>query len=529
MLGETDTPTAAADAGPSIGRWVFVAVPVLCLVPLFVTPVIPAIDLYNHIARYFIISGRGASAAFAQNYQVSWGLLPNVGLDVLASALMRLFPPLLVAKLIAALIIFTQYAGVIVLNKTIWGKSSAFVAVLSGIFLYSYILNWGFTNFLLGLGLSLLASAWWLTMRKRLFVATPVSIVVALLIFFVHGFAFAVYGATTACLEVGQLFSEGERRVRRYLVALGCLASQAILPALLFLHTPTVGAKGGLSGTMASFAHYAMDSEARRRRLIVEAHHRLETVVRVAEGPSFAFDAVMFIALVSILALWLMRGQLKIAKLAWPVLGLMVVACVIVPDSLFNVGYLSDRLPLVLALLACASLAPAAPANKQGLMVAIVGVLLALRIGAVAVDWAQYREDYDQFQAVSSHVEPGALARSLIVSGADIRDGFKPRCQMYSPLLVIERGAIAPLFADPTQQPLALKGPLNASRRSDLVAPDFRINDVGTYYEDTLNNIAAQRSYKYVLVCGIDRLKGPLPANVSSIASAGALDLLRVQ
>ena len=93
-----------------------------CLVPLLLTPVLPFIDFYLHILRYYVLAHAGAGSSFAANYLPAWALLPNLGLDVLGTAILWVVPPLLAAKLIVALIILTLFAGVLYLAHALQGR-----------------------------------------------------------------------------------------------------------------------------------------------------------------------------------------------------------------------------------------------------------------------------------------------------------------------------------------------------------------------------------------------------------------------
>src|SRR3546814_6579928 len=73
---------------------------VLLMIPLLATPVLPLIDFYNHIARYYVLSHLD-EARLAANYASAWALLPNLGLDALATPLLGVMPPLAAARLIA--------------------------------------------------------------------------------------------------------------------------------------------------------------------------------------------------------------------------------------------------------------------------------------------------------------------------------------------------------------------------------------------------------------------------------------------
>ena len=74
--------------------------------------------------------------------------------------------------------------------------------------LYSWIFNWGFANFLLGLGLTFLTAAWWLTQNKRPVRRVMLGLVLALAIYLCHALAFGLFGAVQRVSQgVGALLS----------------------------------------------------------------------------------------------------------------------------------------------------------------------------------------------------------------------------------------------------------------------------------------------------------------------------------
>ena len=99
------------------------------------------------------------------------------------------------------------YSGVLYFNRVLTGQRSLLVAVLLLPLLYSYIFNFGFANFLLGLGFAFWAAGWWISHRDRPWLAVPVACLFAVAIFFTHGLAFGLYGILVASLEVGLFFA----------------------------------------------------------------------------------------------------------------------------------------------------------------------------------------------------------------------------------------------------------------------------------------------------------------------------------
>ena len=107
-----ERPGRAAGCDP---RMIMAGLFALGMVPLLVTPVLPLIDFYNHLARFFVLAHIGSSSLLQSHYQAHWSLLPDIGVDVLATPLLRLVPPLIAAKIIAGGILALLYGGVLLL------------------------------------------------------------------------------------------------------------------------------------------------------------------------------------------------------------------------------------------------------------------------------------------------------------------------------------------------------------------------------------------------------------------------------
>ena len=126
----------------------------VAMIPLLATPVMPLIDFYNHLTRFYVLAHVGSDPLLQQNYRMQWSVMPDIGVDIFATPLLRFMPPLAAGHVIAVGILALLYSGVLYFNHALTKKRSLLVAVLLLPLLYSYILNWGFINFLLGLGLS---------------------------------------------------------------------------------------------------------------------------------------------------------------------------------------------------------------------------------------------------------------------------------------------------------------------------------------------------------------------------------------
>ncbi len=485
----------------------------LLLVPLLVTPVLPLNDYYNHVARFYLLGVVDGDPRWAASYTVAWKLLPNLGLDLLGTALFSMVSPLLGAKLLVALIVLLQFSGVIALHWALGGRSIMPVALLTTSILYSYILNWGFANFLFAMGLAFWSLAAWFRLRDRPVLAIAVGSILGVFILLAHGFAYAMYGVILAMLELGRARKAGESLAAQAR-GLTQIAVQAILPAGLFLASATVGSQMSALPT-EKFARH-LDADTLVERLWSEAVHRVETVVRVAESPFAWVDVVLFFATMALLVLLWRRRAFSIDRVAWPALGGLGLLAVITPPAMFGVGYVSDRVPLAFALVAIAAASfGKAAIDWRTLAVTGLGVIAVLRTAALGVGWAGYTGDYRDAQTLLDRVPANALVMTLSARSLGKRVQGMDRCAMYAPLQVPMRHVVTPLFSNPAMQPLLLTGRLRQSVAA--IAADTTLKALPHHADDAaLHRLAKTADFDYLFICGADRLRAPLPGGFSA-------------
>lgn len=465
-------------------------------------------------------------AVLQRNYATNWTILPNIGLDVIATALMKMMPAGAVPRTTIILIFAVQYSGILYFNRVLNGRISPLVAMLVVPLLYSFILNWGFTNFLLGLGLTFWAAGWWLAQRHRLAVALPVACLLATLIFFVHGLTFALYGVLVAMLEIGIWWQAPQRKVPALAGRLLPLLVQAVVPVLLFISAKTSQSRQGITNADDAIVRLASAGKL-SARLWTLFQHRMVTIVRVAEGPSLAFDIAALAAMVVLLVLLIRRRRLVIARIAVPALLVFALFVIIVPPAMFGIGYVADRMPLMLAMLFVGTLDLRRHHDAfEAAVLAGVATIVALRLASIALLWQGYGVDRRDFDAVAALLPRGALVETIAVGG-DRLDYSRRRCQMFGPLLIVEHGAVGRLFASEAAQPLRLSGPLLATvERVPRPTPDGRRQPD---FADKLVDVANRAGFPWLFLCDGDRLTRPLPGNAITVAAAGRFRLVRLQ
>lgn len=134
---------------------------VLACLPIWLVKYPPLVDYPLHAARAYLLSLPQDGTGITEFYQAKWSLIPNLGMDILVSQLMRVMPPLIASKVFLCLILGGLLSGSFAFSVAIW-KRITFSAFLPFIALYDLWFYMGFANYLLGIGLGLWTAATWL-------------------------------------------------------------------------------------------------------------------------------------------------------------------------------------------------------------------------------------------------------------------------------------------------------------------------------------------------------------------------------
>lgn len=470
------------------------------LIPLFVTPVLPLTDFYAHIARYYVLANLPDSNALQQYYESAWQLLPNLGLDIVGVSIMKVLHPLLGAKLIAGLIIAAPFAGVLYLSHVLHGRITTLNVLLAGLVAYNHILIWGFSNFLLGLGVLLGATGYWIAAQDRPARQLLVTAVLGLLLFFIHGFAFALWGLILGMVELSLALRAGHSGFAALARRAGRLALIAVAPVLLFLQTKTAG--GGAASSVSNLLAHA-EKGTLWERLSTEVFLRIDGFLRVADSTWRAFDYGFGVVLWGALICGLLAGVWHIDKRMRLAVALCAVLVLIIPPNLFGVGHLSERTPLLLLTLLAASLSlnPDAKLPYRQAAIATLAGLLLVRNLVLTTGWYQDGRNYAAFlDALNTH-DTLSLGAGAYLEDTRNPQMFRPSCIPLSFLMVFN-GTAVPTFANPTQQPIRLVGPLN-----DIQTATRQISGDTEYTVPSALAVLSQAKADTVVVCAVDSFR----------------------
>lgn len=164
----------------------------LAALPALCSPILPLTDLGGHIARYAVQLDAGRSEVLRNWYSFRWGLLPNLGVDLLVQLLAPVMGLEPAVHLIVGLIPPLTVSGMLLLSRTAHGRigiNALFALPLAFSLPYLY----GFVNFALSIALAFHAMALWIALERRPVLRTALFVPIGFLLWLCHLVGWAVF------------------------------------------------------------------------------------------------------------------------------------------------------------------------------------------------------------------------------------------------------------------------------------------------------------------------------------------------
>jgi hypothetical protein len=476
-----------SDARQLPGRiWLAVAalVALVVVAPLAVTRIPPMVDYPNHLARMHVLATGAASPALARMFEIDWAFIPNMAMDLVVPLLAQAMALDVAGRLFIALAMLLPPLGVVALHRAWFGRSAGWpwIAVLASANAFIFF---GFLNYVVGVGMALLAAAWharWLARpAKGWFGAAVLAALWGIACILSHLTALALLLLLMVSTELGNWRGgtrpQGNSPHRNWLGRVAVALAAVVTPLALYkAFGPTHNyASGGVLGqAVAQIREFGLFSDPHKRAIW--------SIAAFAAAVPWVASATAALVVAAPAAAALQR-RLAIAPQMLLAAGSLAVAYLVLPTELADNGMVYQRLALPLALVLLAGVWPRlSPRLALGFAAAAVA-LVGVRSALLGVQWQDQNVKLAQLEQVIAAIPPGARVLAVRdgtdagVADPDERGAQRVLLrtigyQHLAALVTLERDAFEPLiFSAPGKQPLRLRAPYEQNAQSDGTLP----------------------------------------------------------
>jgi hypothetical protein len=408
---------------------------------------LPMVDAPNHLARLTIIAAPDDSP-LRRMYSVSWGLIPDLGLDLVFLALKSVASPAFVMRLCVLAAVVTILGSACAIQKSIFGRLSWSVAFVP-IFIFGLVWLVGLINYMMGVGVALAGLAVFIRGDRRLDPWRGLLLgafgVIALMC---HVAAFAAFMLLLSSLSCAEELAAPSRAAALPFLRKGWRLLLVFLPGILLYALCEKPARSwGVNYTL-------------RQKLLLPLH--------AVFGSATYADIVVGILALAVFLLLGACGGLRVWRPARPALVMLAAAILLVPCQIDNAMEIDARLTLVLTVAGLSMTEIRHPLRglRPGIVVACMAALLGFRVHTMLVVEDRYDSDVKDFRAAMQAVDgsPKILVAKDAHTLADctrsaVEQGDAGLHSFLGSFLTIDRNAFTQLiFAGRGMQPIRARG-----------------------------------------------------------------------
>jgi hypothetical protein len=502
------------------------------LVPIFSVAVPPLTDYPNHLARCYVLAFGKSDPVLQNMFSQHWQIIPNIGVDLLLPALMRVFSPLLSGKIVLAFCLLLPTSGAIALGYAYFRQRS-FWQIAAGFAAFNALFLMGFMNFELAIGIALWGAAGWILYRERFPVATVVlAMLVSTLAFFFHLLGFCFFALLVGSYEFSRVWGRGLVTRAALLDAagrMGVFVLALAAPILLYGASPL---------QRADFAPGWPHLSQKASELFVPF---------LQYSP--AFDVLTVVPVIAFLIACLLARRANVSRSALICCVVLLVIYAVAPRGLKGVYFVDTRLPVMLGFMIFAGFMPRVPTTRLwSLAGALFAVLLLVRVAFITEVWVHSQEDVSDVREVITAVTPGSRVLAADVVKVDNPTWFAmmPPSRRLPELtatywhlasfVLLDRRAFWPtVFAADGEQPIRVEEPYRELQAVDSPPPDYAELAMKQVPSSELKRFPFLQDwtskFDYVLILnaeGASNLERFVPDHLHLLARRGIAALFRV-
>jgi hypothetical protein len=396
---------------------------VITIIPIFLHPSVPGVDTPNHLARLQVLATLHERPALQDFYKINFVILPNLAIDLLITPILMLtkINALILMKIFIANMIGLMGFGFAWVNREMTGKWSAY-GLFGLCFAYSYILAFGFINYLFGIALGLICFALCLRLDPKPFSQNLFLVVAGPLLALNHLMAFGLF-------------------------ALSFVGHRLFKPDHSFQGWPGLGIGTIIVLVLIKLSPVPQQAEVYWRPFGEHLLRLASPLVFGIEWRDFLFEGV----LLALIAYGAYKRSFKIPLEAKATGILFLLISLFAPHQAFTSAFIFTRIPVWLIMIYFASVE--LPLRR----VSVVLTILTLRSLDMGSRFLTMNPDIDQMKADLLQIPAGSLVYNSVAQGSApmLPRGWNPSLLHADCLLLLEKDVyISNLFTIEAQQPL---------------------------------------------------------------------------
>jgi len=414
----------------------------ITVLPLFLHNSVPGVDTPNHLARLQVLATLHERPALQDFYKINFVILPNLAIDLLITPILMLtkINALILMKIFIANMIGLMGFGFAWVNREMTGKWSAY-GLFGLCFAYSYILAFGFMNYLFGIALGLICFALCLRLDPKPFSQNLFLVVAGPLLALNHLMAFGLF-------------------------ALSFVGHRLFKPDHCYQGWPGLGIGTIIVLVLIKLSPVPQQAEVFWRPLGEHLLRLASPLVFGIEWRDFLFEGV----LLALIAYGAYKRSFKIPLEAKATGILFLLISLIAPHQAFTSAFIFTRIPVWLIMIYFASVE--LPLRR----VSVVLTILFLRSLDIGSRFLTMNPEIDLFKADLGQIPSGSLVYHSVArgSGSLIPKGWNPSLLHANCLLLLEKDVyVSNLFTIEAQQPLIDQPGIGNSWRDHYFRPPF--------------------------------------------------------
>lgn len=380
--------------------WPIVLIILIILVfPITIVSVPPLLDFPIHLARSYITIQYDSNSMLREMFEIDWRPIPNLASDIVLLFLGKIFKIETAGRMLLSFCVVITVLSVIFLHRVNFGYWGWW-PLLATIPAFHGALTAGFINYSIGIALipSLLALSKMLDKHYAGYqiIANGFS---AIILFFCHVISTGLFGMFLFGCSIWKILTEKKKNIKKIEMEMLILILPFIFPAAFYIN------------------HSLSEVLKRENPSIIglwDFDSKIRGILMPFMSGEYIIDFISVLIFCSIFIFLIIRKQLSIDGSFFVGIIFVTILFFILPGRMLDAAFISDRIPIAIALVTIASTNPKKIEKKQAALFAtLVLALVVGRAASMTMSWTDSSLYYARLAKAAGMIERGSSVMIL--------------------------------------------------------------------------------------------------------------------